>query len=512
MTNTLHIEWLLEGTESWNKRRKSKDFRPIFTNAGIHKAFSNFRNSNTTGRAAVMTAGLMGANLNTVNLSNADLRQADLTMANLREADLRSADARFANLNNANLIRANLSGADLREADLKQADLKWAGLKDTDLRSFYMKPADNENAVIKRTDLRKTLNLSSNQLKLALGTKGPNGTLLPDGLEAPEHWDNDPMVFDAAGNIIAPSTKIRKMPTTAIKKPPTSSPQKRTISPNEALNTPLVLASQFDIEINENSIEARPNPEEIFFEGLKGNSKCSDAIETLRFIVNDLIEDAENNHLGNVESDLAKYVSQISKDEISFGNLDYIIGKVRAASNDPYTVEAWDDRTIKAISSFLKVHDSYVKTCRPSVADSQKIKVESNVSDAATVSILSETTSALKVLTENIEFENATGENLVDIVQMLVEGSDRATAANSVAFGPEATTRAKELLRSETVEAAALTSRLYWRVQEEIAKRPAEALTLSTAPIWADKLVAFSTQLQPIYQKFTALIPSLPIG
>ncbi|MCQ4087912.1 pentapeptide repeat-containing protein [Saccharibacillus sp. JS10] len=87
--------------------------------------------------------------------------------ADLVGADLRGEDLRAANLRGAYLIAANLSGADLREADLIGADFR-----DTDLCG---------------ANLTGALFLTQVQVNAA---KGNAATLLPPGLERPQHWNS----------------------------------------------------------------------------------------------------------------------------------------------------------------------------------------------------------------------------------------------------------------------------------------------------------------------------------
>ena len=96
MANAQHIEWLLEGVEAWNRRRKE----------------------NSDMSVDLVCADLGGAKLNRFNLSCANLTDADLSGANLNRVNFRDA-----NLTRANFSNANLTGANLTRANLKQAIL-----------------------------------------------------------------------------------------------------------------------------------------------------------------------------------------------------------------------------------------------------------------------------------------------------------------------------------------------------------------------------------------------------
>lgn len=136
MANEQHIEWLCEGVDAWNARRRTHDFTPDFSNA------------------ADLADRLVQAGWRTKNahadLRGADLRRADFSGAKLRGADLRGADLRGAILKGTDLLEADLSGADVREADFHGAILVNAGLIEADLRGATNLRA----AILKGTVLR----------------------------------------------------------------------------------------------------------------------------------------------------------------------------------------------------------------------------------------------------------------------------------------------------------------------------------------------------------------------
>lgn len=132
MANSEHIAWLLEGVESWNKRRENTMpgaadfFRPDFENANISQEF--YRRGHEQFvliGAEYMLSGvpLECVNLDFANLKGVGLRAADLTRAYLRDADLSEADLSRACLRGAALWRANLTKADLHWAELTGANL-----------------------------------------------------------------------------------------------------------------------------------------------------------------------------------------------------------------------------------------------------------------------------------------------------------------------------------------------------------------------------------------------------
>lgn len=119
MADEQHIEWLLEGVEAWNARRKAKSFTPNFSGAKIHEAFqaigrvnekgrielrgANFRNANFD-RAEVVGADSIGADFGYANLSNSNFWFADFSNANLSRAILNE----YTNLVHTDLVNVNL--------------------------------------------------------------------------------------------------------------------------------------------------------------------------------------------------------------------------------------------------------------------------------------------------------------------------------------------------------------------------------------------------------------------
>ncbi|HMR52528.1 MAG TPA: pentapeptide repeat-containing protein [Amaricoccus sp.] len=144
-------------------------------------------------------ANLSGADLSWANLSGADLSWAilsgaDLSWANLSGADLSGAHLSGAHLGGAKLVgadlflaqlsRADLSAAQLSEAHLGGADMSGADLSDTDLSDWICAGASLRSAT-----LQDSSGLSPASVKSAFGVRdGIGRTILPDGMEPPEHW------------------------------------------------------------------------------------------------------------------------------------------------------------------------------------------------------------------------------------------------------------------------------------------------------------------------------------
>lgn len=205
MANPQHIEWLLEGVESWNKRFLEGNFTPDFEGANIYwefrkvgkldhdgmiplagVIFGNPYSSLTFGndphsfydefvepveetpayqdwlrsapRIQYSTetpsgdeftskrANLNGVNLNMANLAGANLNSVDLAGAKLAYANLARADLEYANLTNADLCGSRIVNASLDGTNLTGAYLHSACLTDSVLRSATLDGADFRSA------------------------------------------------------------------------------------------------------------------------------------------------------------------------------------------------------------------------------------------------------------------------------------------------------------------------------------------------------------------------------
>lgn len=145
MVSPQHVEWLLEGVDAWNARRRRDEFVPDLSSAQL-------QDSNLIG-ADLDDARLDRAYLHSANLSNANLRRADLTRANLHSSCLVDASLQGATLTQAILAEADLSGADLSSANLSGSWLDGATLNGADLGGATLTGADLYNTYIESTEL-----------------------------------------------------------------------------------------------------------------------------------------------------------------------------------------------------------------------------------------------------------------------------------------------------------------------------------------------------------------------
>ena len=123
MANEEHIEWLLEGVETWNEWYSNVPdygypFTPDFEGAPLHRNFRDAHKLGDRGRIPLSGADLFDANLVGADLSFADLSSANLTLADLTDATLWEAELADACLQHAVLTRVNLGGSEPWKADL----------------------------------------------------------------------------------------------------------------------------------------------------------------------------------------------------------------------------------------------------------------------------------------------------------------------------------------------------------------------------------------------------------
>ena len=137
MANNQHIQWLLEGVESWNSRWPSGIVNADLEGADIPRIFSQARNQPYSVLGSVPLANI---ELSFANLKGASLHGADLRDANLVNADLQGADLAFADLSDANLVSAKMD----EETDLFAANLINANLSNTGFGRAKLFESPNE--------------------------------------------------------------------------------------------------------------------------------------------------------------------------------------------------------------------------------------------------------------------------------------------------------------------------------------------------------------------------------
>ena len=127
-----HIEWLLAGQESWNKKRESPNVHPKFWHVNFVEKFRDAGQLDPNGRVP----------LNRFNLRNAIFYGANLSQVDFQQADLQGARFQGAFLSDTNFSLANLTDAEFGPNFLGKADLSGTILKDTDLIQTNLVGAD----------------------------------------------------------------------------------------------------------------------------------------------------------------------------------------------------------------------------------------------------------------------------------------------------------------------------------------------------------------------------------
>ena len=166
MAEKLHIQWILEGVDSWNLRREQHPFTPDLAGADLHREFHQAGKLGDDGFVPLDGVNLQHANLRrtifqapsqeevistagfSASLRRADLKMADLYGAELTKARLDGADLSQANLAYATLDECVLQGSNLTRAGLSRATLTHADLSDANLTGAVLEGASLWEAVL----------------------------------------------------------------------------------------------------------------------------------------------------------------------------------------------------------------------------------------------------------------------------------------------------------------------------------------------------------------------------
>ena len=157
MANQEHLQWLLEGADSWNNRRRQMDFVPDLTGVDIFEAFYGHRKLDSDGLIPLAEIDLSDADMtDTVLAGHTYLdgrKNHPIPGVNLKKANLKNAKICNATLAGADLVKANLQSADLSSANLDYSDLAEANLSYTNLKSALLRGANLTNAILSGTSL-----------------------------------------------------------------------------------------------------------------------------------------------------------------------------------------------------------------------------------------------------------------------------------------------------------------------------------------------------------------------
>ena len=137
MANAEHLDWLLEGVDSWNARRRREPFDPKLDAEDV---------SRSLGVQEREDIREIGANIEGINLSGANLIDSTL-----RDTDLSSSHLSLAKLNRANLVGSRFDKSVFTGTELRGTRLISASLADA--RIFH---SDFTAAILVGANLRGT--------------------------------------------------------------------------------------------------------------------------------------------------------------------------------------------------------------------------------------------------------------------------------------------------------------------------------------------------------------------
>ena len=153
MANPEHLDWLREGVNRWNNRRRQDPFDPDLSSEDVSRALGGHEREDIR----QISVSLKGVNLSGANLDDATLRDTDLRgaallgtrmiRANLVGSDLSGsmgADTRLrgAKLRSAKLPETQFLGSDFSAAQLVAADLKGAMFFKCNFKQTHLYSAD----------------------------------------------------------------------------------------------------------------------------------------------------------------------------------------------------------------------------------------------------------------------------------------------------------------------------------------------------------------------------------
>ncbi|SCY58918.1 alpha/beta hydrolase [Rhizobium sp. NFACC06-2] len=138
MANIDHVEWLREGRDAWNGRRKLVKFKPDLAGVDfrevLDQAFLSAPHSNFFSRYDFSEA----------NLRNAKLIDLDFSKANFKSADLSHADLTLSSFDGAAFDNANLNGVVAAESSFQDARFPNVEWTNAILRDAYFAPDFSE--------------------------------------------------------------------------------------------------------------------------------------------------------------------------------------------------------------------------------------------------------------------------------------------------------------------------------------------------------------------------------
>ena len=165
MANYKHIEWLREGVNSWNRRRRAnQNFSPDFSSEDISRKLGGHEREDTR----EISVHLKGVNLYRANFKDATLRDTDLTRSYIALADFSNA-----NLVGSDFTEATAAGSSFRNAKMWGSNLSRAKIWRSDLGHAVLSGADLRGSQIWECNLEGTCFYDANLIGANLGLSRP---------------------------------------------------------------------------------------------------------------------------------------------------------------------------------------------------------------------------------------------------------------------------------------------------------------------------------------------------
>ena len=195
MSNDEHVNWLLEGSESWNAKRTQSDFIPDFEGKDLYEAFRRANKLDEKDRIPLSGMNLKRARFRKSRLSNrfhalgADLRDSDLWGADLEDTQMansllegaclvgttfRRAYALGSVFRQVKMASTGFFGADLSECDFTGTEFKNAFLQGACMLSAKLKGADLSYATLTGAELDCAQPWQANLFGMSQSLSEPN--------------------------------------------------------------------------------------------------------------------------------------------------------------------------------------------------------------------------------------------------------------------------------------------------------------------------------------------------
>ena len=152
MGNQQHLDWLKEGVNAWNTRRREEPFDPQLDGEDVSRWIGGHEREDIR----QVSAQLRGINLSKANLKNSTLRDTDLSGSTFAIADLAGAKLFGSKFDGSMFIGSQLVGADLKSATLDNSKLLGTNLNAAILAGASAKSAEFWECDLNRTHLYST--------------------------------------------------------------------------------------------------------------------------------------------------------------------------------------------------------------------------------------------------------------------------------------------------------------------------------------------------------------------